>query len=444
MLGLNATSLRRWALWLLYYGGLLAVYLVYIHERMRGGLYGDEWRYTLYTKNLVQGYYSPPEAVFIWNGPGYPLFLTPVAALELPWSVGRYLNALLMVGAVAFFRHTVGLFARPRLAVGAGLALGLYPPLFWHTSLLYSESLTAFLMVGFAYQYLRACWHGHRRHVIGAALFAGALALTKVVFGPALLVWGLLAVVGWLVRRRAPVWRRSAVIAGLALALCVPYLSYTYSLTGRIFYWGSAMGMSLYYMSSPHKGELGDWYHQGQARKVPGLKRNHLPVLERIGRFKEVPRGSSLGELHYLCSPEADSEFRRLAFENIRAHPGKYFTNWLANVSRLFVEAPFSYSIWPRKPSVYLVNGLLLLLFLIASIMAIRDRRRADAGVFMLLLLGAIALGGNSLISAVARYSAPVMPLVALWTLYVFTGGRARRELAGADSGPATLDSDDD
>ncbi len=427
--GPGRPAARRYLLWFLYYGGLLAFELVFLHSHLIGRLYGDEWRYTFYAKNLLDGYYSPPGVVFIWNGPGYPLFLTPILALGLPWSLARYLNAVLLVGAVAYFRNSVRLFASPRWAAIAGLLLGLYPPLVFHLRLLYSETLAAFLVTAFAYHYLLAIRRASNRHLVIAGAFLGALALTKIVFGTALLVWGTVALVAFAVTRSRALGR-TAVVAGLAFALCTPYLAYTYHVTGRPLYWGSAMGMSLYFMSSPYPGESGDWYHQGHARKVGALKRNHLAVLERIGRFKEVPKGSPVGELHHLCTDDADEEFRRIAMENIREHPGKYLTNWIANVSRLFFDTPFSYSVWPHNPIVFAVNAPILLLLLWAVVSALRDRRRIDADMLMVLLLGLVALGGISLISAVGRYSAPVMPLLGLWILSVLV----RR----ADGGAAT------
>lgn len=422
--GQGSHPARRYLMWFLYYGGLLAFELLFIHEKLIGRLYGDEWRYTFYAKNLLAGHYSPPDVVFIWNGPGYPLFLAPIAALELPWNFARYLNAVLLIGAVAYFRNTVRMFAGPRWAAIAGVLLALYPPLLWHLRLLYSEALAAFLITAFAYHYLQAVRRPSNRHLVAAGVLLGALALTKIVFGTALLVWGAIAVVGFAISRR-PALGRAAVAAGIAFALCTPYLAYTHHLTGRVLYWGSAAGMSLYFMSTPHPEESGDWYHQGHVRKVRALRKNHLAVLERIGRFKEVPKGSSVGELHYLCTDDADEEFRWLAMQNIREHPGKYLKNWIANVSRLFFETPFSYSVWPSKPSIFVVNGPILLLFLWAVVAALRDRRRVHADMLMLLLLGLIALGGISLISAVGRYSAPVMPLIGLWTLSILVGSRA-------------------
>jgi 4-amino-4-deoxy-L-arabinose transferase-like glycosyltransferase len=430
--GPGRLSVRRALAWLLYYGGLLAFALLFIRWQLIGRVYGDEWRYTFYAQNLLDGHYSPPGVVFIWNGPGYPLFLAPFRALELSWSIARYANAFLLVGAVAYFRHTLRPLAGARWAAIAGLLLGVFPPLLWHLRLLYSETLAAFLVTAFAYHYLQALRRDDRRHLVAAGLLLGALALTKIVFGTALLVWGGLAVAGFAITR-ARALRRTAVVAAIALGLCAPYLAYTHHLTGRPLYWGSAMGMSLYFMSSPHPGESGDWYHQGHARKVRELRQNHLAVLERIGRFDEVPKDSPIGELHYLCTDEADEEFRRLAMQNIRAHPGKYFENWLANVSRLFFDTPFSYPVWPHQPRVFAVNAVVLLLLAWSVIAALRDRRRVDAGALMLLVLGVIALGGISLISAVGRYSAPVMPLLGLWIVAVLAGrARAADERAAA------------
>ena len=39
---------------------------------------GDEQRYIDYANNLWNGFYSPDfPNIFIWNGPGYPIFLMP-------------------------------------------------------------------------------------------------------------------------------------------------------------------------------------------------------------------------------------------------------------------------------------------------------------------------------------------------------------------------------
>src|SRR5690349_1086566 len=58
-----------------------------------GAPVGDEWRYLYYADNLLHGFYSPHDRVFLWNGPGYPLLLAPFVGID--WVDGaRYLNAL--------------------------------------------------------------------------------------------------------------------------------------------------------------------------------------------------------------------------------------------------------------------------------------------------------------------------------------------------------------
>jgi hypothetical protein len=399
---------------------LALAYLAIVASRA-GELQGDEWRYVFYAENLLQGYYSPPETTFVWNGPGYPLFLAPFAALDLPWAAARYANVALMLGAVAYCRALVASFA-PRWALASAAALGLYPPLLFFLHQLYSETLAAFLLLAFAFHLRLAVTRPSTVHTVAAGCLLGALALTKILFGPVMLVWGGLLLVGVAVARSSRLVR-AAVMVAIALALCAPYLAYTRALTGRAMYWGSASGMSLYFMSSPHPGESGDWYHHDQVRRRPRLRAHHLATLERIGRFDEVPEGAPLGEMHFLCTDEADAEFKRLAVENIRAHPAKYAANWAANVSRLFFDVPFSYGFWPRDPLVFAANGPILALFVGALVLAWRRRIRPDLGLSLALVLVGGALAGNSLLSAVGRYSAPVMPVLALWAVSVLAAG---------------------
>src|SRR5213078_1120660 len=62
---------------------------------------GDEWRYIYYANNLLHGYFSPPERVFLFNGPIYPMFLAPF--LKIGWLDGaRYANAFFHAGTLAY------------------------------------------------------------------------------------------------------------------------------------------------------------------------------------------------------------------------------------------------------------------------------------------------------------------------------------------------------
>ena len=59
-------------------------------------LSGDEGRYIMFSKNLLNGFYSPSfPNINLWNGPGYPIFITPFIALDIPISVIRLFNGFL-------------------------------------------------------------------------------------------------------------------------------------------------------------------------------------------------------------------------------------------------------------------------------------------------------------------------------------------------------------
>ena len=97
-------------------------------------------------------------------------------------------------------------------------------------------------------------------------------------------------------------------MVALSLVLCVPWLAYTASETGRLLVWGNSGSLSLYWMSSPESGDLGDWQQANDVFTTPTLA-PHGPFFERL-------RG--------LALPEQNAELERRALENIADHPLKY------------------------------------------------------------------------------------------------------------------------
>jgi len=66
------------------------------------GLDSDQGRYAMYAQNLVKGFYAPSDTLYLWCGPGYPLLLVPFVAADIPLIWAKYLNTLLLFGAVCF------------------------------------------------------------------------------------------------------------------------------------------------------------------------------------------------------------------------------------------------------------------------------------------------------------------------------------------------------
>lgn len=317
----------------------LAIDLYWVARSLPHPLQGDEWRYIYYADNLLHGYFSPRDRVFLWNGPGYPLLLA--AFVKLGWADGaRYANALWHAAALAYAWLILSPRMRPRWALGGVAMLGLYMPAYEHLPMAQTEVFCFFLTTAWIEHSLRAPQSALHR-VIASALLA-LLCLTKVVFGVVLMVFLSLLLVFWLCRREDRIERAYLQQAALALALCLPYLAYTYDLTGRPLYWSSAGPQSFYWLSSPYADESGDWYHHGWVYRNPTLRAHHKAIMDETGGLARDPSLSFEEQLFNMSTPEAADVFLREGVRNVREHPRKFFENWCANMLRMFLDVPTS------------------------------------------------------------------------------------------------------
>jgi len=131
-----------------------------------------------------------------------------------------------------------------------------------------------------------------RLHLAVASLYLAYLALTKVFFGYVIAVAAILCL-GALLWRRAPELRSALAIFLVALIWCVPYLWYTHSLTGRIFYWGTSGGLSLYCMSTPYPNELGSWFSAQDVKENPELA-PHREFFAKLEGLSDVEHDDEL------------------------------------------------------------------------------------------------------------------------------------------------------
>lgn len=387
---------------------LIAVYVLIVLANPSIQPYSDSTRYIWFAQNLTRGYYSPTPDVNLWNGPGYPMVLWPFAALGSPWVLAKLANCILMFGALVYFHATLRSYVSPRAAVASTYILGLWPPVLRIVPWLLSEVLSIFLACGFAFHVCRI--RGDRRgrwlHLVAASLYVAYLSLTKVLYGYVVLVC-LVAFAGLYAWRRRALLRSYAAVFGLGLALCVPYLVYTYSLTGKVFYWSTSGGLSLYWMASPYKSDLGDWHLPSAIKGIPKLAENHSEFFSEIGSLSQVKQ---------------DDALRRRAIENITGHPGAFLANWLANIGRLLFNYPYAYN--PQRSSTYLymLPGMFLAVACIVCIPAsIARRAQLPTEIRALLLFAGVSLGGTSLLSAFNRFLLPVLPILLLWLAFVLT-----------------------
>jgi len=365
--------------------------------------YGDEPRYAMYAGNLTNGFYAPADTRMLWNGPGYPLLLTPFAYFKIPWIYAKMLNPLFIFLAVCFFYSVIRNFASEKASIFFAYLFGLYPPFFGEFRYLLTEPFV--LMLTTLFSLLVWKWFGNRKPgwFLGAAAVFAVIALTKVFFGyVALGVMNIsLAAFAW-----SRTMRLTLPIYALALALCTPYLFYTYNLTGKVFRWANSGGSVLYWMYTPDANDFGSWFSDTDVASRPELA-HHRAFFE---------------ELKGLDYEQRDQLMKKKAIENIRSNPRKMILNYVSNVSRLFLNFPFSYKYQRPQTLLYLVPNSLILGAIIFSLYPlIRLRRLLPEGVVHACSIAIVFIGGQSLVYAEARYLCPILPFVFLVIAYTAT-----------------------
>ena len=381
----------------------------------------DEERYVYYARNLTRGFYSPPNTVWLWSGPGYPVVLLPFALTGETWTAARVGNAAFFWLGLLCFCRGLRAYASGRASLLGTYLLGLYPPFLRLLPLLMAEPFAVAMVCALVTVYCRMLRDEGMRWpwLLAAAALAAWLALTKVVFGYALAVSLALACV-WALLRRSRSASGTVAVCGLALVFCAPYLAYTYAKTGRAFYWSNAGGQSLYWMSMPDDGECGDWRPTPWEGAPEGVARRR--------RF--------MADAAKLPPLARDDAYRRRALSHIRARPLRYLRNWVCNVGRLLFNYPYSHT--PQKPGTYLyfIPGMFLVtLSALCVYPTVVERRRTPPEVFALLTFFLVAFLGSSLLSAYNRQFQPLVPILVFWIVFTFgrlVDVRVRSEEPGA------------
>ena len=383
---------------------LLAVYLlviVLLPERIDDM---DAGRYLGYAKNLVQGFFTSKESLNLTSGPGYPIYLLPFELLNAPKRLPLVGHAVMSLCAVLFIFNALREYISVRGSTFICYLAGLFPLYLWYLPVIATEPLAWFLSSALVWCFVRASKAGASawRYVIGAGVSLGLLALTKVSFGYVIVFLAVFFLAAFVIFRDNRLLK-GAQIAALAFVVCIPYLVYTYSLTDRVFYWGTNGGQQLYFLASPYEGEYGNWVNPSS------LFDTRLDIYNDAHRdFIEGLRGMS--------KMESNDAFRAKAIEYIKENPTAYLKNWMAGVSRLFFYFPRSFKTESLTPIFFIFSNAPWLVLLLFSILpAIVFRKLIPLEVWMALGIVTVYLGGVSLVSSNPRNLIPAMPFLTLW-----------------------------
>ena len=202
----------------------------------------DEARYLECAGNLSKGWLASDNNTDFVNGPGYPLVLWPFVASGASLLWPRLVNGGLVALAAVLLHRSVRHYAGGRWALAASLAVMLHPNLLRLGPYFMTEPLTTFCICLFIWTFtsaLRAPCRSWGWIAASAATF-GYLIMTRVIFGHVVLVMLAGALLAMLVFKglRGPL-ARTALVAALAFALCLPYLTYTKAHTGQTLCWST-------------------------------------------------------------------------------------------------------------------------------------------------------------------------------------------------------------
>jgi 4-amino-4-deoxy-L-arabinose transferase-like glycosyltransferase len=345
---------------------------------------------------------------FLWHGPGLPALLAPLIAIGTPLSALRMTSAVLMFVAVLLFYRLLRLRLGRRGALIGAYCLGFYGPAYYVLGTVSKDALALVCSIAALDATARYLRYGRRRHGLIAGLLLGALVMTRLEYGWVVSA-ALVATLGWWLAARlrrvagesAGVARRFALICAVGMLACVPWLAYTYSLTGHPFFWGNSGGISLYWMSSPSADQLGEWHAWHTVFIDPTLA-SYRPLFRYIGALPPL---------------QQDLTFQHLAIVHASEHPGKYALNLLANLGRMFFGFPFSFTL----PAVViggliLFNGTLLAGVAVASASLARARASVPRETVPFVLVAALGFAVHILPSAEPRMLLPIVP-VGIWLI---------------------------
>ena len=393
---------------------LLVLYIGIVLLFSTGDLVGDEIRHMNYATNLTQGFYTDASNPEFVNGPGYPLVLAVFSLSKISYTMMKLANAIFLVLGVFLFFKTLSLFFNPKQALLFSYIFGLYPPLLKWLVYLVSEPFSIFLVCGFLYFFMKLHANAHNRNVniLLAGLFLGLLTLTKVIFGYVILAAMIFYAFVLLLQRSKKILASMLVLA-VAFILCIPYLAYTYSLTGEALYWGSGGGEILYWRSSPYPNEYGDWiskdvvfgHRSDDYFDTSTIAKNHLAFFQSVEPYSIIER---------------DRLLKQKAIENIKENPIKYLQNTAASGMRLFFNYPYSYT--QQKPTSYfyiLPNGLLLFFLLLAIYLALKNPKAIAFELRFIGIISMICIGGLVMANGMVRYILPLIPLLLFFIAFV-------------------------
>ncbi|MDG2492814.1 MAG: hypothetical protein P8M60_08675 [Flavobacteriaceae bacterium] len=398
--------LKKWSVFL----PLLIIYLFLTLFLSKDNLQGDERRYISFSENIINGYYANRDLKpgFLWNGPGYPIILTPFTFFKSSLIYPKILNSLFLFFGVIFIYKCLRFKLNHKISVFLSYISGITHPFFiFSISSILTESLSFFLVSVSLFYFIKVFETNKKIDLFIFSISSGFLILTKVFFSYVFLVCGVVSCVFYIIYQKKRNLNYLIKLSFYPFIICIPYIFYTYSLTNKIFYWSDAGGSILYSMSTPFKNEYGDWFQASE--NLGGLK-NSKTTFYKKNNLREN-HSEFLKSLSGLNGVEKDQRLKKKAIENITSNKIKYLKNIVSNFGRISIRYPFTNrQVYPLFLIIFICHFSILMLPLILSIKKILSNLIYEK--IIILTFFSVFLAETLLLSADSRFIFPTYPII--------------------------------
>lgn len=395
----------------------LSVYIVMLYtNRISPDCIADECRYISFAENLLNGFYSPPAPnINLWSGPGFPIILMPLVSIHADRSILILFNVLISIGVIIVMFKTAILFLSQSKALIISLIWSLYYPHYQEIFTVLTEPFTTLLLISFAYFITKYIQNRKKLAGLYSGIIFGFLVLTKVIFSYVLILLLFILLIFYLFKLNRKLMEQLIYVWIIAFSITLPYQLYTYHLTGKIYYFANSGGSSLYFMTSPHVGEFGEWNNTtftancGFSAEVPcnseKFKQNHLSFFEYLKNLDPI---------------SVDEKLKKRSLQNIKAHPVKYLKNYINNFSRMLFNIPQSY-FYQREQTIFRIipNSFVFVFMVLGIIYSLMNYQKLPNSVLIIIIFVLSYLSIQLLVSSYPRHFNVIVPLILIWLAVV-------------------------
>jgi hypothetical protein len=350
----------------------------------------------------------------------------PFIAFNIPTLFILILNAFFYYFSIVLLYKTLIQFSTKKMALIICVFWAFYFNAYQDLLLRCTEVFTFFLislLLFLVFNIFNEKNNSKNKYILLAGFTLGYLVLTKIIFAYVVIIFLAGSIILYFISKAKNNYKKTIFVLLIAFVTISPYLMYTYSLTGKIFYLGNSGGMSLYWMSNPNSGEYGDWFDEDYFSAKP---MDEKAKLAKKSNFMEIYQANlkanhqkDFDEIFKFSGAQRDSVYKQIAIRNIKENPKSFFVNYISNIGRLFFSYPFSYTLQTNKTLFRIpFSGLLLFLSLFLLIPTIINWKRLIFPLKFFLIFLLLYLGASSLLSAYTRMFTVVVPLVLFWIAY--------------------------